>query len=44
MDPGQLPVVRDALLTSGLHFLNFYGRWSTTEVSRWRGPELDLPD
>ncbi len=41
---GQLPVVRDALLTSGLHFLNFYGRWSTTEVSPWRGPELDLPD
>jgi hypothetical protein len=29
---------------SGLHFLNFYGRWSTVEVSPWRGPELDLPD
>jgi hypothetical protein len=40
----RVPVARDALLASGLHFLNFYGRWSTTEVSPWRGPELDLPD
>lgn len=40
----QLPVARNVLLASGLHFLNFYGRWSTVEVSPWRGPELDLPD
>jgi len=40
----QLPVARDVLLASGLHFLNFFGRWSTTEVSPWRGPDLDLPD
>jgi len=44
IDAGHLPVARDALLASGLHFLNFFGRWSTTEVSPWRGPELDLPD
>ena len=44
IDAPQLPVARDALLASGLHFLNFYGRWSTTEVSSWRGAELDLPD
>ncbi|HEY6056914.1 MAG TPA: hypothetical protein VIV06_02730 [Candidatus Limnocylindrales bacterium] len=44
IDGDQLIVARDALLASGLHFLNFYGRWSTTEVSPWRGPELDLPD
>ncbi len=40
----RLPVAREALLASGLHFLNFFGRWATTEVSPWRGPELDLPD
>ncbi len=44
IDADQLPVAREVLLASGLHFLNFYGRWSTTEVSPWRGPELDLPD
>jgi hypothetical protein len=43
IDAHQLPVARDVLLASGLHFLNFFGRWSTVEVSRWRGPELDLP-
>ena len=43
IDADHLPVARDALLGSGLHFLNFYGRWSTIEVSPWRGPELDLP-
>lgn len=44
IDADQIPVARDVLLASGLHFLNFYGRWSTMEVSPWRGPELDLPD
>ena len=44
IDPDQLPVARDLLLASGLHFLNLYGRWSTMEVSPWQGPELDLPD
>lgn len=44
IDADQMPVARDVLLTSGFHFLNFFGRWSTTEVSPWRGPELDLPD
>ncbi|MBF6605962.1 MAG: hypothetical protein IVW53_10315 [Chloroflexi bacterium] len=43
IDADHLPVARDVLLASGLHFLNFYGRWSTTEVSPWRGPELALP-
>ena len=44
IDAVHLSVARDALLASGLHFLNFFGRWSTTEVSPWRGPEVDLPD
>ncbi len=28
---------------AGGHFLNFYGRLQTEEISRWRGPELVLP-
>jgi hypothetical protein len=44
IDANQVPVAREVLLANGLHFLNFYGRWSTQEVSPWRGPELDLPD
>ncbi|MFI5040391.1 MAG: hypothetical protein ACHQNA_00855 [Acidimicrobiales bacterium] len=44
LDADQLPLARDVLLAGSLHFLNFYGRWSTIEVSPWRGPELDLPD
>jgi hypothetical protein len=35
--------VRDRLVAGGAHFLNFYGRYSTEELTRWRGPELDLP-
>lgn len=34
---------RAALERSGAHFLNFYGRFYTEELSRWLGPELDLP-
>ena len=30
-------------LAAGGHFLNFYGRLQTEEISRWRGPELVLP-
>lgn len=42
-DTGTIPVARDVLVGAGLHFLNFYGRWSTAEVTPWRGAELDLP-
>lgn len=34
---------RDVLVANGAHFLNYFGRFSTEEVGRWRGPELDLP-
>jgi hypothetical protein len=27
----------------GAHFVNYYGRFSTEEVSLWRGPELPVP-
>ena len=36
--------VRDVLTEHGAHFLNFYARLYTEELSRWRGPELPLPD
>jgi hypothetical protein len=35
--------VRDRLAAGGAHFMNFYGRLYTEELSRWRGPELKLP-
>ena len=35
---------RDILTRAGAHFLNYFGRFSTEEISRWRGPELDIPD
>jgi len=35
--------VCDRLAAGGAHFMNFYGRLYTEELSRWRGPELKLP-
>jgi hypothetical protein len=28
----------------GAHFLNYFGRLSTEEISMWRGEEVDIPD
>jgi hypothetical protein len=34
-----------ALAAAGAHFMNFFGRISTEDISRWRGKELPLhPD
>jgi hypothetical protein len=35
---------RDVLEDHGAHFLNHFGRLMTEEVSRWRGPEPEIPD
>jgi hypothetical protein len=42
---------RDAMLRArtvlerfGAHFLNYFGRFSTEELSRWRGEEPAIPD
>ena len=36
---------RRVLAASGAHFMNFFGRISTEDISRWRGKELPLhPD
>lgn len=33
-----------AVLTDhGAHFINWFGRFSTEEISLWRGPEPDIP-
>jgi hypothetical protein len=33
----------DALRGKGGHFINYYGRFATEELERWRGPEPDIP-
>jgi len=35
--------VAGRLTAAGAHFLNYYGRVATEEITRWRGPELPLP-
>jgi len=35
---------RRALEGAGAHFMNFFGRIATEDISRWRGPELPLPE
>ena len=36
--------VVDALRSAGGHFINRFGRLSTEEFTRWRGPEPRVPD
>ncbi len=42
-DRGRMLAIRDRLREDGAHFMNHYGRFSTEELTRWRGPELDVP-
>jgi hypothetical protein len=42
-DRRSMLAARDLLLKWGGHFMNFFGRFSTEEVIRWRGSELELP-
>ena len=35
--------VLDALRRHGAHFINYYGRFATEELERWRGPDPDIP-
>jgi hypothetical protein len=43
-DRDRLRYAAAAMQSAGLHFLNFYGRWSTADIAPWRGPELPLPE
>ena len=40
----QMLRARTVLDGHGAHFLNHFGRFMTEEVSRWRGPEPQIPD
>jgi hypothetical protein len=33
-----------ALLAQGAHFVNYFGRFATDEIARWRGTEPKVPD
>jgi hypothetical protein len=35
----KLEVARDVLQKAGAHFINWFGRLATEEISQWRGPE-----
>jgi hypothetical protein len=43
-DRPRMLAARDALIAAGGHFINYFGRLSTEEFTRWQGPELPLPD
>jgi hypothetical protein len=40
--PEERERAKRALTGAGAHFMNFFGRIATEEVSRWRGKELPL--
>ena len=42
-DRARMLAIRDRLREDGAHFMNHYGRFSTEELTRWRGPELEVP-
>ena len=39
----QMLAALEAAAGHGAHFANWFGRLSTEELSRWRGPEPDIP-
>ena len=42
-DAGRKAAAIDTLRRRGGHFINYYGRFATEEVERWRGPEPAMP-
>ena len=40
----RLERARDLLLAHGAHFLNYFGRFQTEEITQWRGPEPQIAD
>jgi hypothetical protein len=43
-DRERMRVAADLLTRHGAHFLNYFGRYMTEEVTRWRGEEPAIPD
>jgi hypothetical protein len=42
-DEGEKERAKRELAAAGAHFLNFFGRLATEDVSPWRGRQLPLP-
>jgi hypothetical protein len=42
-DPERRRRAIDVLKRAGAHFMNWYGRFATEEVTLWRGPEPTIP-
>jgi hypothetical protein len=40
---GERDRAKRALEAAGAHFMNFFGRLATEDISRWRGKELPIP-
>jgi hypothetical protein len=43
-DRERMRTAADLLTREGAHFLNYFGKYMTEEVTRWRGPEPKIPD
>ena len=43
-DKARIAPIREVLERFGAHFLNYFGRLSTEEISLWRGEEPGIPD
>jgi hypothetical protein len=41
--PGDRERAKHVLAAAGAHFMNFFGRFATEDVARWRGEELPIP-
>jgi hypothetical protein len=42
-DGREKELAKRELAAAGAHFMNFFGRFATEDVSPWRGPQLPLP-
>ena len=40
----RMLAVRDVLVARGGHFINYFGRLWTEELTLWRGPEPSIPE
>jgi hypothetical protein len=43
-DRERMRTAADLLTARGAHFLNYFGRYMTEEISLWRGEEPRIPD
>ena len=43
-DRERMRTAASLLEARGAHFLNYFGRFMTEEISLWRGPEPEIPD